>query len=120
MQTTITKSFNFEAAHQFDGYNEKCAKLHGHSYRFEVTISGPVITNGNYEGMIIDFLEVSRIVDKEIISQWDHTLLNTVVSFRPTAELLAAEIFKRLKKAGLSISKVRLWETEKSSATVTE
>lgn len=114
---SITKIFTFEAAHQLPNHKGKCSRLHGHSYRLEVTVKGEVIKEGSSEGMVIDFVDLSAVVEKEVIEQWDHQFLNDLVDFIPTAELLATEIFHRLQKAGLSVSKVSLWETAKACAT---
>lgn len=120
MRLSIRKIFSFEAAHKLPNHKGKCANLHGHSYELAVTITGGIISSGSSEGMIMDFADLSEVVEKEIISKWDHKFLNDVVDFPPTAELLAQEIFLRLKKAGLPLSKVKLSETPKSFAVVEE
>ena len=113
MDTSITKQFRFEAAHTLPKHDGKCKDLHGHSYLLEVTITGDIQSAGPKEGMIMDFTDVSVIVDREIISQWDHKFLNDLVSFTTTAENLANEIFARLDKY-LPITKGKLWETSKA------
>jgi 6-pyruvoyltetrahydropterin/6-carboxytetrahydropterin synthase len=118
MKTSITKIFTFEAAHQLPNHSGKCAHLHGHSYRLEVTVTGEIIKEGTSEGMVLDFSDMGAVVESEVLSKWDHKYLNDLVDFVPTAELLAAEIFKRLKSAGLNVIKVNLWETPKAFATV--
>lgn len=120
MNTSITKSFTFEAAHQLHKHNGKCARLHGHSYRLEVTVAGELISEGSSEGMVMDFGDLSKIVDREIIEQWDHRFLNDLLDFPTTAELLAGEIFRRLKNVNTPVVRVRLWETAKAFATVEE
>lgn len=120
MKTSITKIFTFEAAHRLPNHKGKCANLHGHSYRLEVTVSGDVISSGSSEGMVMDFADLSDVVEKEILSKWDHKFLNDEVDFIPTAELLANEIFKKLKAAGLPVSKIKLFETAKCFVTVLE
>ena len=121
MRTSVTKLFTFEAAHQLPKHSGKCARLHGHSYRLEVTVVGDIIKEeGSSEGMVVDFADLSKIVEKEIIEQWDHQFLNDLLAFRTTAELLAVEAFRRLKDAGLSVSKITLWETAKAFVVVEE
>ncbi len=120
MKTSITKIFYFEAAHKLPNHDGKCANLHGHSYKFEVTISGEIIKTGSKEGMVLDFADLSKIVNTEILEKWDHQYLNDILPFTTTAELLATEIFKILKNANMSVTKVRLWETAKAYATVEE
>ena len=113
MKFSITKQFKFEAAHSLPKYEGKCKNLHGHSYVLEVSVSGPVHTDGSQEGMVMDFTDISKIVDSEIITQWDHQFLNDILPFSTTAEHLAQECFVRLEKAGLPITKIKLWETAK-------
>lgn len=120
MKTSITKIFTFEAAHRLPNHSGKCARLHGHSYRLEVTVTGEIINEGSSEGMVFDFSDLGAVVEKEILNKWDHQFLNDLVDFPPTAELLAGEIFKRLRDAGLKVAKVSLWETPKAFATVEE
>ena len=117
---SITKIYTFEAAHQLPEHKGKCAQLHGHSYSFEVTISGPLQKAGSSTGMIMDFADLSSVVEREIVHQWDHQFLNNIIAFVPTAENLAQEIFTRLEKAGLNVTQVRLWETPRAYATVTK
>jgi 6-pyruvoyltetrahydropterin/6-carboxytetrahydropterin synthase len=118
MKISITKTFYFQAAHQLKSHRDKCANLHGHSYRLDVTVTGPLIASGSSEGMIIDFADLSAKVNEEVISKWDHHFLNDIVNFRTTTELLAIEIFNRLKKSGLPVTSVRLWEALNSFAVV--
>lgn len=118
MKTSIAKTFTFEAAHMLPHHEGKCKNLHGHSYRLEVFVEGPVQTEGAEEGMVIDFARLSEVVDREIVSQWDHAYLNDVVPFVPTAELLAQEAFRRLSDAGIPVSRIELWETPKARAVV--
>ena len=84
----------------------------------EVFVEGPVKTSGSDDGMVMDFAHLSEIVEREVVSKWDHQVLNDVVSFTPTAELLAEEAFRLLKGAGLPITRLELWETPKSRAVV--
>lgn len=117
-KVSIAKSFTFEAAHSLPNHEGKCKRLHGHSYRMEVFVTGPIQTTGSEEGMVMDFTRLSEIVEREVVSKWDHQLLNDVVSFTPTAELLAGEVFRLLKNAGLPVSRLELWETPRSRAVV--
>ena len=117
MKTSITATFTIKAAHNLLKHEGKCARLHGHEYQLDVTVSGPIQTNGPAEGMVMDFAEIKTIVNREVVDQWDHQYLNELVSFPTTAENLAAEIFRRIS-AHLPISRVRLWETRQCFAEV--
>jgi 6-pyruvoyltetrahydropterin/6-carboxytetrahydropterin synthase len=78
-----------DSSHVLPDHPGKCSRLHGHTYRFQVWMSGPVETDG--DGMLIDFLEVKACID-----EWDHQHLNDLVDFPPTAELLAAQMQRRI------------------------
>ncbi len=113
-RTSVTCTFTFEAAHRLAWHPGKCRNLHGHSYRLDVTVAGPLDANG----VVIDFDELRSVVDREIVVPWDHCDLNQVID-NPTAELLAHRAWALLTAAGLDLSALRLWETDNSSAELT-
>lgn len=118
MNISITKEFKFEAAHQLSLHEGKCKNLHGHSYRLQVTVSGPLIESGPSTGMVLDFSDLTQVVKSEIINQWDHQFLNDILPFTTTAENLALECLKRIKDKDIPVTSVTLYETAKCSATV--
>jgi len=120
MKTEITRRATFEAAHSLPNHDGKCRNLHGHAYTLEVSVSGPIIQAGPKEGMVMDFADISAAIDTEVLKQWDHQFLNDLLDFPTTAENLAAEIFKRLKAVGLPLTRVKLFETARGWAEVTE
>lgn len=64
-------------AHLLEGYDGPCRNVHGHSYKLEVTVIGipiPDISNSKY-GMVMDFGELKSIVNKQVVSKFDHVLL---------------------------------------------
>ncbi len=119
MKTSITKRFAFESAHSIPHHPGKCKNLHGHSYILEVTVTGPIQTSGPEADMVMDFAQISAIVEREIVSQWDHQFLNDILPFVTTAENLATEAWQRLVQAGLPISHIRLYETAKCWVDIT-
>ncbi len=122
---TAKKIFTFDAAHFLPGYEGKCANMHGHTYKLEITVSkindGRVINAAN-DGMIVDFAELARLVKDNILDQVDHKVLNEVFDFRPTSENLASYIYhllqEKFKFHSLKLEKVALWESEKSCVEV--
>ncbi|MBW3668501.1 MAG: 6-carboxytetrahydropterin synthase QueD [Actinobacteria bacterium] len=110
MRTRVTRSFAFEAAHELPWHPGKCKRLHGHNYRFEVTVEGPL----DERGVVIDFDDLKRMVETEVVDRYDHRYLNDFFD-NPTAELLAQDVWKRLEAAGLRVARLRLWETSDSS-----
>jgi len=112
----LKKEFTFDAAHNLARYHGKCERLHGHTYRMSVTIKG----KPNEEGMIVDFLEVKKIVNDEIISKFDHSYLNDMLD-QPSAENVARFVFERLapllRGPGYDLHGVEVWESPTSSVT---
>lgn len=117
----ITKTFEFEAAHRLPDHEGACARLHGHTYRLEVTINGPLrFDSASDYGFVMDFKKLSEIVKDVIIRRCDHQLLNDVLKFRPTAELMAVYFFGLIEHElsdGIEVDKISLWETSTSFAT---
>ena len=110
MRTRVTRAFGFEAAHHLPWHQGKCHRLHGHHYRVEVTVEGPV----GADGMVVDFDRLKEVVDRAVLQRLDHRLLNDFID-NPTAELVAAEVWKLVESAGLAVAGIRLWETPDSS-----
>jgi 6-pyruvoyltetrahydropterin/6-carboxytetrahydropterin synthase len=112
----LTKVVRFEAAHQLPGHQGKCANLHGHSYTLEVSVEGPIkqVPGASDDGMVMDFQELSTIIQRSVLQRLDHQFLNEVIEERSTAENLAHWIWDALLAGGLSaelLYRVRLWET---------
>src|SRR6218665_487135 len=115
--TEISREFTFEAAHRLPHVppGHKCARVHGHSYRIEITLRGPVDPK---LGWVVDFAELTAAW-QPLQAQLDHRLLNDVPGLEnPTSELLAAWVFERMHIPGTQVSKVRVAETCTSSCTV--
>ena len=109
-----------DSSHVIPGHPGKCARLHGHTYRFQAWVSGPV--DGD-RSMLVDFYDLKSEIDA-----WDHRHLNDEVEFVPTAELLAAEMRRRILARvldGVGEDRadevgvlLRLWETPNGYAQV--
>jgi len=115
--TEISKEFTFEAAHRLPNVpaGHKCSRVHGHSYRIEITVRGPV---DPHLGWIVDFAELNAAW-QPLHAQLDHRLLNDVPGLEnPTSELLAAWLFERLSFATARVVKLRVSETCTSQCTV--
>ena len=136
----VTREFTFEMAHVLLNYDGPCKKVHGHSYRLFVTLSGvPVKDSVNPKnGMVIDFSDLKNIVLEKIINRFDHSVVissdfdrekmgmtekifgNTViVDYQPTCENLVADFAGRLINEippGIKLHSLRLCETAKSYA----
>lgn len=112
----LKREFTFDAAHNLVAYHGKCERLHGHTYRIAVILSG----YPDHEGMILDFVKIKTIVNEHIISKFDHTYLNDIIS-QPSAENIAAYVFKVLdpffRAPNYELHEVCVWESQHSSVT---
>ena len=111
----IRKHFHFEAAHVLPYHEGKCARLHGHSYRLEVAIRGPLQNTGPAAGMIEDFDVVKGTVKSAVIERLDHRNLNELIE-NPTAEAIVAWIWRELAPKLRGLDELVLWETPTSCA----
>lgn len=114
MPFSVTKEFIFSAAHALTKYHGDCERLHGHNYRLRVTVTGPL----NTDDLVIDFVELKRLVKDKVISQLDHTNLNDHFP-NPTCELIAQWIFQQLKPH-VPVTTIQLFETDTSFVTYHE
>ncbi|KKN20115.1 hypothetical protein LCGC14_0938980 [marine sediment metagenome] len=137
---SIQKDFRFEAAHRLETHDGKCRRLHGHSYRLEIEVGrGHLYEKSPSKGMVIDFANLSKVVEDYVLKTFDHRFLATeetpdvllnalhlteVVRLKipaSTAEHLARVIGERLLESGSMMQRVlrrvTVWETENSKAT---
>ncbi|MBA3470032.1 MAG: 6-carboxytetrahydropterin synthase QueD [Herpetosiphonaceae bacterium] len=125
MHAILTKEFHFEAAHQLPNHRGKCARLHGHSYRLEVSVRGPIMParGASDDGMVIDLDDIKQIVQTAVISQLDHYNLNDLIDGPTTAERIAHWIWDRLEAVspsfGALLWRIRLWETATGHVEIT-
>src|SRR6056297_2537611 len=94
----LYKTFSIEAAHYLPRVPEdhKCRRLHGHSFRIEIHVSGPV---DEQSGWVMDFADIKRAFTP-IHERLDHRLLNDIDGLdNPTSENLARWIWHELKPA---------------------
>ena len=106
----IFKVFTLEAAHRLPHVpaGHKCARLHGHSFRVEIHVSGDV---DPHTGWVMDFAEI-KAAFKPLYEQLDHHYLNVVEGLQnPTSERLAEWIWTRLKPTLPLLSEVVVHET---------
>jgi 6-pyruvoyltetrahydropterin/6-carboxytetrahydropterin synthase len=110
----------FAAGHALRNYKGKCENVHGHNYRVRVTVEGQQLDS---IGLLVDFVEVKRLMG-ETIDYLDHNFINDLPPFdeiNPSAENLAKYFYDRVSKGlaadpGVRVSKIKVWETDTSSA----
>jgi 6-pyruvoyltetrahydropterin/6-carboxytetrahydropterin synthase len=105
--------FYFAAAHRLPRYEGPCFRLHGHNYKFFVTVEGEV---DPATGMIADFGVIKGVVGEEVLARVDHRNLNDVLE-NPTAENIARWIWEALKPRMPDLVEVRLFEIPDSCVT---
>lgn len=138
----ITKEFTFEASHHLPGHKGKCRRPHGHSYRLQISLRGPIkeAPGESDDGMVMDFDDLKRIVSTTIIDElsdsvprgcnarpiekggMDHNDLNALTGIRTTAENLVHWIWDALTMSGIPeelLYRIRLWETDKGYVEIT-
>ncbi len=127
-------------SHALLNYDGLCRNIHGHSYKLQITVVGePTQATGSpKDGMVIDFSILKKIIQEQIVSQLDHSLMinekaptdklsqlgqmyerHQVVPFQPTTENLVvyiAEKVKPLLPEPIELFSVRLYETANSFA----
>ncbi|MFM9160001.1 MAG: 6-carboxytetrahydropterin synthase QueD, partial [Dolichospermum sp.] len=95
----IGKEFRFEAAHQLPNHDGKCARLHGHSWRGVVYVTGnKLINSGVKQGMIMDYGDISKYIKPLLENYLDHYHLNESTGLaNPTSEAIAKWIYEQLE-----------------------
>ncbi len=89
--------------------------MHGHSYRLEVAVTGPLKTRGPARGMVEDFDRIERAVNERVVDLLDHQYLNDFID-NPTVENIVLWIWKHLETAVPRLDEVVLWETATACA----
>jgi 6-pyruvoyltetrahydropterin/6-carboxytetrahydropterin synthase len=110
VQVRLIKEFRFEAAHRLPKVPEghKCARLHGHSFKLELTIGGPV---DEETGWFVDYEIVDRAW-QPLYQLLDHHYLNEIPGLEnPTSEHLARFLWERLKPSLPALERVTIFET---------
>ena len=121
----LTRRATFSASHYY--WNEawtaaenervfgKCSNRngHGHNYTLEVTVAGEIDPQ---TGFVVDLKELKDILEREVVSVYDHRHLNyEVPEFAhavPTTENMAVAIWRRLdgKIPNAKLHRVRVYE----------
>lgn len=79
----VTKRIEISASHRLSlDYESKCTNMHGHNWIVTVHCRAEKL---NANGMVTDFTQIKN----DVKSRLDHTCLNDVLPFNPTAENLA-------------------------------
>ena len=110
MNVELVKEYRFEAAHKLPNVpaGHKCQRLHGHSFKIELVIVGPVTEKS---GGFIDYGDLDVAWDP-LYQVLDHNYMNEIPGLEnPTSENLSRWIFDRLKKTLPGLSAITVFET---------
>ena len=116
---TLHTEFKFDAAHSIDGYDGKCGRMHGHSYKVKVTAKSHKLNPSLYldsADMVCDFKELKWATRDSEKGGFDHGVLNELMDINTTAERIAEYIHKETMKRipeGIDLT-VTVWETDTS------
>ena len=113
MEVELIKTFRFEAAHSLSHLpsEHKCSRVHGHSYRVDIHIRGPIPAGA---GWLMDFGDLKAIVGP-VIDSLDHSSLNDIPGLEiSTSEMLAKYLWDRLRPALPLLAAVTVWESDSS------
>lgn len=130
----------FDSAHRVMLHESKCRNLHGHRYKVEVFATAKELDS---LGRIIDFSVIKQKLGTWLDDNWDHTsiinaedtetieLLNKidrnkdiyVMPCNPTAENMALYLLndicpKLFSSTGITVNKIKVWETPNCFAEV--
>lgn len=106
----VYKRFQIEAAHRLPNVpaGHKCERLHGHSFRIELRVSGGV---DPVAGWVVDFADIAAAFEP-VFARLDHRYLNEIEGLEnPTSETLARWIWERVEPALPGLSAVAVAET---------
>lgn len=93
-----------DCAHFLPGH-EKCGRIHGHTYKVEV-----IITGENKTGMILDFGDMKQII-RAVLAEYDHKSLNDFMEY-PSVENICEMLARRFRERWRYPFTVRVWEGE--------
>ena len=107
----VYKTFSIEAARSLPNLSDDhpCKKVHGHSFKITITISGEIEPQ---TGFVLDFNDITMAF-KPIKEQIDHAYLNDINGLEnPSSENLSIWIWDKLLKALPTIKQIEIKETD--------
>jgi 6-pyruvoyltetrahydropterin/6-carboxytetrahydropterin synthase len=113
MEVELTKEYRFEAAHRLPRVpaGHKCARIHGHSYKVEIVVRGPIDPQ---TGWLIDFSVIDDVWS-ELYALVDHQNLNDVPGLEnSTCENIAIYLWRAMRARIPVLDAVTVWETADS------
>ncbi|MDX5437824.1 MAG: 6-carboxytetrahydropterin synthase [Pontibacter sp.] len=136
----LTRQFTFETAHALLHYDGPCRRIHGHSYKLEVTVIGTPLVNQEHpkNGMVMDFGDLKRLVQEHVVQHFDHALIlpegtpldlvqalekydhrGLLTPYQPSCENMIIDFQHRIRQHlphYAELHHLKLWETQNSFA----
>ncbi len=116
---TLNTEFKFDSAHFIEGYDGKCGRMHGHTYKVHISAKSNKLNVSKYlnsPDMVCDFKELKWAAQDVTKGGLDHAILNDILPVSTTAERIAEFIYNETKKripAEIEL-KITVWETDNS------
>lgn len=128
MPVSLTRTVGFRAVHRLyrpdwtEARNREAfgplsdPPGHPHDYRCAVTVAGPI---DDRMGMVVDLVELDRILREEVVARLDGKHLNEDVPglaygrMLPTCEAIAVDVYPRIAARlprGVTLERVRVME----------
>lgn len=110
MKVRLTKDFRFESAQTLPKVpaEHKCGKMHGHSFKLEISVEGEVDPE---TGWFYDHAKISEAM-KPLIEQLDHAYLNDIPGLEnPTIEIMCAWFWEKLAPQLPGLAQIVIHET---------
>ena len=131
---SVTKEIHFCYGHRLLDYDGVCKHPHGHNAVAEIEVRTDTLDPRN---MVCDFSEVKRIAKGWIDEHLDHKMILRkddplvapleklgepiyCLDSNPTVERIARLIFEQIRRQGLPVVSVKVYETPTSFATYSD
>jgi 6-pyruvoyltetrahydropterin/6-carboxytetrahydropterin synthase len=112
----LTKDFRFEAAQTLPNVppDHKCGKMHGHSFKVEITVAGPADPE---TGWVYDHAKISQAMHP-LLELLDHAYLNDIEGLEnPTIEIMCVWFWKHLESHLPGLEEIIIHETPAARCT---
>ena len=113
MTFRLTKDFDFESAQTLPNApkGHKCAKMHGHSFKVEISVEGEMDPK---TGWVYDHAQISAAM-RPLVDQMDHAYLNDIAGLEnPTIENMAIWFWGKLSPQLSGLAEIVIHETSRA------